>query len=126
MNPTLASLSAVALLVACAAPSQKAWFHSSGSSDSQRFHADDGTCTGLAYRSVATPPSTQSGSTTTFSGQTSTGTTFQGEARTAPANQLFGAAAGFQAYDTQNRYEQAVRSIHRGCMAERGWTLRSK
>lgn len=126
MNLALASLSAVALLTACAAPPQQAWYHLSGTSISQRFQTDDGTCTGVAYRSVGAPPTTQSGSTTTFSGQTSTGTTFQGEARTAPANQLFGAPAGFQAYETQNRYEQAVRSVHRGCMAERGWTLQYK
>lgn len=112
------------LLASCAAPPQPVWYHSSGTFNQQRFSGDDSICTSLAYRSIGGPPQAQAGgSTTSFSGQTSTGTTFQGESRTVPANQMFGTAAGFQAYEAQANYNQAIRSVHRGCMAERGWSL---
>ncbi len=127
MNPSAALITSVALLSSCAAAPQQAWFHSSGRADQTQFQIDDGACVAQAYRAVGGPPAVASGgSSTTFSGQTSSGTTFQGQSQTVPTNQMFGAAAGFQAYDAEDRYNQAVNAVFRGCMAQRGWSLRNR
>lgn len=119
-------LPALLVLTACATRQQMAWYHSSGHAGQQQFNTDNAICTGVAHRSAGAPPAQQSSTSTTFSGQTSSGTTFQGQATTSPSNQMWGMAAGFQAAEVQARHEQAIRSIHRGCMAERGWTLQPR
>ena len=120
-------ISSVLLLSACAVAPQQAWFHTSGRADQRQFQVDDGVCTAIVYRTVGSPPPADGGGTsTTFSGQYSTGTTFRGQAETVPRSQGFGFSEGFQTYEAKTRYNNAVRSVFRGCMAERGWSLQNR
>ena len=126
MYRTVGLLVLSVVLSACSVQPKHEWFHSSGSASQSQLQIDDSICSSAAYQAVGAPPSSTSGSTTTFSGSTSRGTTFEGQARTSPNSQMFGAAAGIQAAEADARYNNALRAIHRGCMAERGWTLRSR
>jgi hypothetical protein len=115
----------LALMVGCVQRPRYMWTHSSGSFNQSQFQIDDGSCTSSAYAAIGPMPQQPQGSTTTFSGTTSQGGTFQGRATTTPTGQLWGAAAGNQAFEAEQRYRNAISSAHRGCMAQRGWSLSS-
>lgn len=115
----------IVTLTGCVAPQpQRTWVQTAPPATT-KFDADRGVCTAEAYRAVGAPPSSGSGSSvTTFSAETSRGTQITGQATTTPQGQLFGSAAGSRAYDADARYNQALDSVFKGCMAQRGWSLR--
>ena len=115
----------VGVLAGCVAPQPQRTWVQTATPVTTKFDADKGACTAEAYRAVGAPPSSgSSSSVTTFSAETSRGTQITGQATTTPQNQLFGFAAGRRAYDADARYNQALESVFKGCMAQRGWSLR--
>ena len=111
--------------VACST-TQTYWRHNalSGSEAQQQFVADQGACTGAAYRVVGGPPQAPQlppPSTTNFSGYTSQGNYVQGQAQTTYSSQN-PFWDGMQQGQAQAQYQNALTSVFNGCLAQRGWS----
>ena len=118
----------LALLVASCATTQTQvmWRHNSlkGAAAQQQFTADNGLCTGEAYRAIGAPPvfqNAQPQTDTRFSGRTSGGANFEGNATTtySDPNPFMRA---WRESEVQSQYESALYAVFVGCMARRGWS----
>ena len=119
---TLAAL----LLNACATQQQLNWRHNqlTGQAAKQQHAVDSAACIGAARSAVGAPSASQTrpDTVTNFSGYSSSGGYISGQARTTTQSPMFGAAAGIQQAEIENRSEAAVANMALGCMARRGWS----
>ncbi len=124
----LLSTLAALLLNACAT-TQYYWRHNqlTGQAAEQQLTADRSSCTITARSAVGAPPVSQNQPdiVTNFSGYTSSGGYVSGQARMTTQSPMFGAAAGIQQAEVENRHQDALLNVFVGCMAQRGWAIQA-